>query len=138
MHTRKWLEVELVFTQKAIRKLKNERAEFLMVACRVCRRYKKMIQKSKCWVINTHIRIRTTYFSSTITTVFSVSQYVFYPECLWASEILHLHICEALSHSHFQVIIEVRVLKQVWVLCWVPDVQTLLLWLGLSFSMQKK
>lgn len=62
--------------------------------------------KIKCWVINTHLRICTTSFPSTITIAFPPPQNLFYPECLWASEILHLHIWEALSHSYFQVIID--------------------------------
>lgn len=135
MHARKLLGVELVFTQKAIRKLKNERAEFLMVTCRGCRRYKKVIWKNKCWVINTHFRICTTSFLSTITNVF-LSHNMYFTLNIYGP--VKFYTCEALSHSHFQVIIQVRVLKQVGGLCSVPDVQTLLLWPGLSFSMQNK
>lgn len=83
--------MELVFIQKVMKALQNERAELLMVMYRrshspVQRRW-KMRWKNKCWVINTHL---TTFLLSMIKTFFFLLQYLFYPECLWASEI---HSC---------------------------------------------
>lgn len=60
MHTKKLLWLELVFTQKVIKALQNERGELLMVMggsshSPVWRRW-KVGWNNKCWVIDIHLR----------------------------------------------------------------------------------
>lgn len=110
MHTKKLLWLELVFTQKVIQALQNERAGLLMVMCRrshspVQRRW-KVRWKNKCWVANTHLRAHITFFPSTVTTFVFCSAVFILPRMFMGQWNPHLHMREALSHSHFQIILD--------------------------------
>lgn len=57
-------------------------------------------------VINTQLRTHTAFYS-TITIFFFLSSNIWFcPKRSWASEILHLHIQEALNYIHFQKILD--------------------------------
>lgn len=92
---------------KVIKVLQNE---VLMVMCRrshspVQRRW-KVRWKNKCQVINTHLRAHTAFFPSTITTFFFCSAVFILPWMFMGQWNLQLHMWEALSHSHFQIILD--------------------------------